>query len=88
MMEPIVLTEFGETMKGTQVWDKTDDSPIEAYHTAIHDVCNGWFSLKGISKTHNALCCDKCGLRIPIPIKIKIYGDLRTWAEKRLGVSV
>jgi hypothetical protein len=89
MMKPIVLTEFGETMKGTQVCNKTDNSLIEAYHAGVvHDVCNGWFSLRPDSKTHNVLRCDGCGLRIPIPIEIKTYGDLRAWAEKKLGVAV
>lgn len=87
MMKPIVLTEFGETMRGTKVWDKTDASPIPDYQAAIHDVCGGWFFIQEISKTHNVLRCHNCGLRIPIPTEIKTYGNLRTWARKRLRVS-
>lgn len=43
----------------------------------IHEICNGYVNIKQNSRTHHALLCPNCGLRIPIPIWVKTYGDLR-----------
>ena len=85
-MEPIVLTEFGDTL--LQRGNKTDDSPISpshplVYHSSvcrigIHDFCGGDLKVKKISKTHNVIFCNSCGLRVPLPQEIETYGDLRS----------
>jgi hypothetical protein len=93
-MDPIVLTESGETLEPYSGFDElstTDGTALvsscwgtRTYSkdvVGIHDVCNGIIRLRKISVTHNALCCNQCGLRIAILIQVDTYRKLRRWCE-------
>ena len=76
MIEPIVLTEHGETLRGYP--DSRGGDEGELYTCiGVHDVCNCWMDIRRASWTHNALLCRGCGLRVVIPMDVKTYGDLR-----------
>lgn len=96
-MNPIVLTKFGETLNpfsGSDKYGTTDITVLfsscwgvriySADTVGFHDVCNGTIQLVKVSKTHNALRCDHCGLRIVIPVEVDNYGKLRVWFESDL----
>ena len=81
-MERIRLTASNEDLiapeKQNTGWgDKTDKSKLRRSFTGVHDICGGWFDIKEVSITHNALLCRGCRLRILFPNNIKTYGQLR-----------
>ncbi len=47
-----------------------------------HAVCGGFCHLTPISKTHQAISCVKCNLRVEFPIEIETYGQLREYFEQ------
>ncbi len=89
MIEPIKLNEFGEMMEmikkhlsGSPTEDEDGKSFFFGKEPAkkpigVHSLCWGFMHMHQVSKTHNALHCKKCGLRIVISNKLKTYGDLR-----------
>ena len=91
MLEPIVLTQFGETLieqeghnlKDTNAIFNVYENRIIEKCIAVHDICRGFIDCKPVSKTHNVILCRACGLRINIPIVIATYGQLRQWCEYR-----
>lgn len=97
-MDSIVLTEFGETLNpysGTDKHGTTDETVLvsscwgeRTYDkdvVGVHYICYGTIQLKRVSKAHNALCCNHCGLRIVIPVEVDDYGKLRAWFESDLA---
>lgn len=82
-MEPIALTQFGETLLEYPGSKTTDESKLSGC-IGIHEVCNCWVDLRVISKTHNILKCRSCGLRIPLLKSIDTYGKLRQWCAAKL----
>ncbi|MDP4038344.1 MAG: hypothetical protein Q8P54_00005, partial [bacterium] len=43
----------------------------------IHEFCKGWMDRCGATKTHDAIVCRGCSLRVLFPKETKTYGDLR-----------
>jgi hypothetical protein len=90
-MVPIVLTRHGDTMAEPKcVIGKrhiTEGDKLVAKNiVGIHTTCGAVIFLHPSSKTHNAVRCQLCGLRIPVPVQIDTYGELRQWCEERLSV--
>ena len=92
-MNPIALNEFGETLLEYPNSKSADDrnilcvidGRIVEVCIGIHDLCRGWVDAKPISKTHNALCCRRCNLRIVIPSEVNTFGKLRQWCAANLA---
>ncbi len=78
MIKPIVLTSFGETLRGYPGSNAGDEGKLGSC-IGVHDVCDGWVDIKEISTTHNAIVCRGCSLRIVVPASLKTYGELRTY---------
>lgn len=91
-MDPIVLNEFGEKLivdNSTISWlEINDDYSLGipggggAIVVGMHN--SNWVHLIFISKTHYALFCGNCGLRIVVPIEINTYGKLREWCAEQI----
>ena len=79
-MQPIQLTKFGETLINYPGSESNDQSELYCC-IGIHEEC-GWMDIHKISKTHVALTCRNCGLRVVIPKDIKTYGQLREYCNK------
>lgn len=81
-LRPIILTEFGETLleplADSDEYHTHDDTPLKS-NIGVHDICNGWVDLKGVSETHQAIVCRSCQLRVVIPKIIETYGELRKY---------
>ena len=81
MIEPIKLTEFGEMLESypdSKVGDERELSTC----IGVHGTCSGWVDIKQVSKTHQAILCRSCNLRVVIPKEIKTYGQLRQYLKK------
>lgn len=92
-MEPIVLTELGETLVFQGLW--FDENTVLRSHTlttrgydrhniGIHEICGGFCDLRPISKTHKAIICRVCGKIVKIPKKVDTYGKLRQWCAQEI----
>lgn len=96
-MEPIVLNKTGDRLlpySGTDLAGTTWQTILFASSRddrhgkdliGTHECCNGTMRLKKSSKTHNALLCENCGLRIVLPCKIETYANLRQWCFENAG---
>lgn len=76
----IKLTIYGESIRALGENIKY----IDDISLGQHQICNGFIDCEQVSKTHKALICRKCKLRVLIPIKIKTWQDLRNYAEQAL----
>jgi len=85
MINPIVLTSFGETITGYPGSEETDDSKLGGCCSCIgvHDVCEGFVDIKEISTTHKAIICRECHLRVVVPASIQTYGQLREYLVRK-----
>ena len=93
-MEPIVLTENGQTLNPCV---RSEDDIFEPSFygwehknmnqdlLGAHAICMGAIQLRLISETHNALCCNHCNLRIEIPTDINTLGKLRQWCAQQIA---
>jgi len=43
----------------------------------VHEHCRGWMDRKRATRTHDAIICRSCHLRVLFPRKVQTYGDLR-----------
>lgn len=85
MIEPIVITEHGETLLGHPDLKGGDESQLftDSTPVGIHEFCKGWVDLNRVALMNNALLCRVCKLRIIIPRNtVSTYGDLRTFFAK------
>lgn len=80
MAEKIILSKYNEEL---ELSEQFDDSEELGARVGAHAVCEGVLSLKQVSTTHNVILCDACGLRVPIPNKVKTYGDLREYLARK-----
>ncbi len=81
-MKPIVLSSLNEVMNGYS--EETKEEATLSGCIGSHQVCGDWIDIKSISRTHNAIICRGCNMRIPIPVAIKTYAGLRVYFEKLL----
>ncbi|HBB37497.1 MAG TPA: hypothetical protein DCZ86_05905 [Candidatus Moranbacteria bacterium] len=81
-LKPIQLTVDGDFLReypssrGYFV-DHTRDDREFGSCVGIHDFCNSWMDFMRVTKTHNAIVCRGCHLRVLFPKEIKTYGELR-----------
>ncbi len=86
-LEPIQLTPEGDLLReyppstlvfGLEYFVKhTRDENNLGSCVGTHMYCSGWMDRRGATKTHDALVCRHCHLRVLFPKEIKTYGDLR-----------
>ncbi len=54
----------------------------------VHEYCNGWMDRMQATKTHDAIVCRRCHLRVLFSKEVKTYGDLRqALASQQVQVS-
>ena len=93
-IEPIRLTEFGETMRVEFPYPHTADKLSDANllkcngasYVGIHEADNGFVYFKPVSVTHGIIYCAVCGrITKPIPIdQVGTYGKLREWCRAQI----
>ncbi len=82
MIEPIVLTEYGETLRGYPDSQTGDEGKLSTC-IGVHDVCNCWVDIKQVSSTHHAILCRGCALRVVVPKNsVTTFGDLREFFKQ------
>jgi len=57
--------------------DHTRDDHNLGSCVGVHERCNGWMDRHAATKTHDAIVCRKCHLRVLFPKQAKTYGELR-----------
>ncbi len=60
------------------------DSHAGDLRVALHGVCRGAVTRVDISSSHFALTCQRCALRVVVPVQIKVWADLLAWAEAQV----
>jgi hypothetical protein len=78
---PDVNTFSGFFVKHTRDTDKLNSC------VGVHEFCNGWMDRGRATRTHDAIVCRSCHLRVLFPRGVKTYGDLRTVASQWAQVS-
>lgn len=76
-MDPIKMTVYNETLLEYPQSTQTDESELYPGVLGVHDVCRGWIDLEEVSKTHWALVCRSCKLRVVVPNTLKTFRALR-----------
>lgn len=82
-VEPIVMDNEGEALVpilkagsvAARVFDNEDllKEPI----VGCHQFCGANMLKRNVSKTHFAIFCARCSLRVTVPKTVATYGDLR-----------
>jgi len=78
-MEPIILTEYGETLESYPGLKNGDEGNLS---TSIHSVCGGWVDVEPVSETHRVILCRRCRLRVVIPNEVTTFGELRAFFKE------
>ncbi|MEK9154758.1 MAG: hypothetical protein AAB596_01670 [Patescibacteria group bacterium] len=81
-LKPIQLTSDGDFLReyppsGDYFVDHTRDDRELSSCVGIHDFCNCWIDRTRATKTHDAIVCRGCHLRVLFPKEIETYGELR-----------
>ena len=86
-LAPIQLTPEGDLLReyppGTLAFgleyfvDHTRNDRQLSSCVGIHEFCNCWMDRTRATKTHDAIVCRGCHLRVLFPKEVKTYGDLR-----------
>ncbi len=86
-LEPIRLTPEGDFLCEYPPSPRTSGFEYFVKHTrdednlglcvGIHEFCNSWMERVRATKTHDAIVCRGCHLRVLFPKEVKTYGDLR-----------
>lgn len=84
IIDSIILTAHGETLIA---FSGLDSKPIIGDYAlsnvlGIHKYCNDSLIMRPVSKTHQAIFCRRCGLRLVIPITIKTYWQLLQYLRR------
>ncbi len=87
-LKPIQLTSDDDLLReyppsGSYSVNHTRDDRDLGSCVGVHDYCNGWVDRRRATKTHDALVCRACHLRILFPKEIKIYGELRQYLSSK-----
>jgi hypothetical protein len=86
-LEPIQLTPEGDLLReyppstlvfGLEYFVKhiRDENNLDSC-VGVHEFCNCWMDRMRATKTHDAIVCRGCHLRVLFPKEVKSYGDLR-----------
>jgi len=87
----MIVNEYGDEIlpyktRGDCV-DTYEPEPDQGINfVTVHEVCGGFVDFQKISKTHNALVCRKCNLRVPFPIEAITYRDAAETIFSRIGI--
>ncbi|MFY9462176.1 MAG: hypothetical protein WAP51_03165 [Candidatus Sungiibacteriota bacterium] len=89
-LKPIQLTAEGDLLReyppsGDYFVDHTRDNHELSSCVGVHDFCNSWMDRIRATKTHDAIVCRGCHLRVLFPKKIKTYGDLRQFLVSKFA---
>lgn len=88
-LEPIQLTIEGDflceypsrSLGGTTGFryfvQHTRDEKNLVLCVGVHEFCNGWMDRRRATRTHDAIVCRGCHLRVLFQKEVKTYGDLR-----------
>lgn len=81
-LEPIQLTPEGDLLREyppshNYFVDHTRNDCELSCCVGVHDYCDGWVDRTRVTKTHDALICRRCRLRVLFPKEVKTYGELR-----------
>lgn len=81
-LKPIQLTADGDFLReyphsNGYLVDHTRDDHKFSCCVGVHDYCNSWMDHTRATKTHDAIVCRGCHLRVLFPKEIKTYGELR-----------
>ena len=87
-LKPIQLNGEGDVLReyppsGEGFVNHTRDSCELSSCVGIHDFCNCWMDRTHATKTHDAIVCRGCHLRVLFPKEIKTYGQLRAYTESK-----
>ncbi len=83
-MNKILLTKFDDYLREYPGDEVRSDDDAMSMCVGIHETCCGWVDLRMTSKTHDALVCRACKLRVVFPNKITTFGDLRRHLESAI----
>ena len=90
-LKPIRLTAEGDMLReypppinSDYFTDHTRDDRELGGTAGVHDICGGWVDRVQTTRTHDALLCRRCHLRVPFPKEIKTYGELRQAMSSKL----
>jgi len=80
---PLVGSEL-EVTENSYIWsgDGFDETYASGRGLVHSEPCGSFIDLEEISKTHYALICRGCSLRICVPMKVKKWGQLRKYFRK------
>lgn len=83
-MEPIVLSQYGETLIENPAFKKGDDDDLngQTHVVGTHQHCRGAIERVTVSSTHFALICNDCNLRVVIPNRVKTFARLRRFFKR------
>lgn len=81
-LKPVSLTPEDDLLEeyppsGAYYANHTRDDQNLGSCVGIHAFCRGWMDRRRATKTHDALVCRRCYLRVLFPNVIKTYGELR-----------
>ncbi|MFA6493247.1 MAG: hypothetical protein WCV58_03870 [Patescibacteria group bacterium] len=80
-LEPIQLTPdedfLCEILPSGYAIDHTRDDDRLGCTAGVHKYCNSWMDRIRATKTHDAIVCRKCHLRVLFPKEVETYGELR-----------
>jgi hypothetical protein len=62
--------------------DHTRDDRKLSLCVGVHQHCNGWMDRQSATKTHDALICRRCHIRVLFPKEVVTYGELRQALSK------
>lgn len=97
-LEPIQLTPEGDLLREYPPSPNVFGPAYFVQHSrdtnklgstvGVHEFCDGWMDRVRATKTHDAVVCRQCHLRVLFPREAKTYGDLRqALAAERSHVS-
>jgi hypothetical protein len=72
-----VLREYPPTRGMSYFVEHTRDTKALTGCVGIHDLCDSWVDRKRATKTHDALVCRGCYIRVLFPREVATYGELR-----------
>jgi len=76
----IVLTKYRESIRALG----DNRQYVDDICLGQHEICNGFMDCEQVSKTHRALICRKCKLRVVIPREIKTWEQLKAYCKQAL----
>ena len=86
VMDPIMLTEFGDFLRRDPNSKVTDDNPVGTGLFSHNKTCNS--VEPSPTDTHYRLVCRNCGTILIVPKEVDTYGKLRQWCAEEMVRSI